>query len=145
MIVLEYLGNQYTKFHAAGWFFTSFYLKPCIWPDAISRWILQRNSECANLGLSCPGLSLVTTAQFTVMTLRRSYNPPNEKVQTHGDRASRNRWRAKSKACSSFSLTSMVSPTTFRNWTPWVYSLCIYYMHYMFRPLIGHHQVLTSI
>jgi hypothetical protein len=28
---------------------------------------------------SCPGLSLVTRAVFTVMTLRQSNNPPNEK------------------------------------------------------------------
>jgi hypothetical protein len=28
--------------------FTSVYLEPCIWPDVISRWIQQRNSECAS-------------------------------------------------------------------------------------------------
>jgi hypothetical protein len=32
---------------------------------------------------SCPGLSLVMPAGFTVTTLRQSNNPPNTKVQTH--------------------------------------------------------------
>jgi hypothetical protein len=34
---------------------------------------------------SCPGLSLETRAEFTVMTLRQSNNPPNRKVQTYRD------------------------------------------------------------
>jgi hypothetical protein len=35
-------------------FFTSFHLASCIWADAISRWIQQRNSTkfCATLGKS---------------------------------------------------------------------------------------------
>jgi hypothetical protein len=51
MVVLAHLGSQCTKFHAARWmcwFFMSFYLELCIWPDAISRWMQQRNSECAS-------------------------------------------------------------------------------------------------
>jgi hypothetical protein len=55
---------------------------------------------------SCPGLSPVKRAGFMVITLRQSNNPPNGKVQTHQDRKRRNRWRAKSRACSSFPLTS---------------------------------------
>jgi hypothetical protein len=55
---------------------------------------------------SCTGLSLVTRAGLMVITLRQSNNPPNEKVQTHQDRKRRNRWRAKSRVCPSFSLTS---------------------------------------
>jgi hypothetical protein len=55
VVVLEYLGSQYTQYHSAGWrcwFFTPFYLQSCIRPDAISRWIQQRNSAkfCTNLG-----------------------------------------------------------------------------------------------
>jgi hypothetical protein len=38
---------------------------------------------------SCPGLSLVTRAGFTVRTLRQSNNPSNGKVQTHKDRIAR--------------------------------------------------------
>jgi hypothetical protein len=55
MVVLAYLGSRCTKYHAAGWTcrcFMSFYLESCIWRDAISRWIRQRSSECANLGKS---------------------------------------------------------------------------------------------
>jgi hypothetical protein len=37
---------------------------------------------CTNLGHSCPGLSLVTRAGFTVTILRQSNKPPNGKVQT---------------------------------------------------------------
>jgi hypothetical protein len=55
---------------------------------------------------SCPGLSLVTRAGFMVMILRKSNNPPNGKVQGHQDRKRRDRWRAKPRACSSFSLRS---------------------------------------
>jgi hypothetical protein len=35
--------------------------------------------------LSCPGLSLVMTAEFTVITLGQSYHPSNGKVQTYRD------------------------------------------------------------
>jgi hypothetical protein len=51
---------------------------------------------------SCPGLSLVTRAGFTVMTLRQSNNPPNGKDKIHRDRKRQDRRRA----CSSFSLIS---------------------------------------
>jgi hypothetical protein len=54
MSVLAYLGSQFTQFHTAGWmywFFTSFSFELCTWPEAISRWIQQKNSItfCANL------------------------------------------------------------------------------------------------
>jgi hypothetical protein len=55
LIVIVNLGSQYIKFHAAGWtcwFFASYYFESCIWPDAISWCIRQRNSIrfYANLG-----------------------------------------------------------------------------------------------
>jgi hypothetical protein len=55
MLVLAYLRSQCTKFHTAGWtcwFFTSFYLESCIWPDAISWWIGKRVyiEFCSDLG-----------------------------------------------------------------------------------------------
>jgi hypothetical protein len=40
----------------------------------------------ATMQLSCPGLTMVPKAGFTVMTLRQTNNPPNGKVQTHRDR-----------------------------------------------------------
>jgi hypothetical protein len=46
MIRLAYFESQCTLFHTAGWMcwvFMSFYLESCIWADAISRWIRQKN------------------------------------------------------------------------------------------------------
>jgi hypothetical protein len=57
---------------------------------------------------SCPGLSLVTRAAFTVMTLRETNNHPNGKFKINSDRKSQDWWRVKSKACSSFSLTLVI-------------------------------------
>jgi hypothetical protein len=51
---------------------------------------------------SCPRVSLVSRAGFTVMILRQSNNLPNGKAQTHGDRKRLDRRRA----CSSFSFIS---------------------------------------
>jgi hypothetical protein len=61
MIVLAYLGSQCQKFHTAGYtspFFTSFYLETCIWPDAVSWWNRQRNSECASNFVQISDLSV---------------------------------------------------------------------------------------
>jgi hypothetical protein len=54
MIVQADLESRCSKFHATGcmpWFITSFCLESCIWLDAISGWIPQRNSIkfCADL------------------------------------------------------------------------------------------------
>jgi hypothetical protein len=67
MMVLAYLGSQSTKFHEVGWkcwFLMSFYLESCIWPDAISRYIRQKNCVkfCANLG-KCVTETLTMTRQ----------------------------------------------------------------------------------
>jgi hypothetical protein len=68
MIVLAYIESQCTKFHAAEltcWFFTSSYMRSCIWPDAISWLIRQTNSVrfCANLGKSeTESLAVITQA-----------------------------------------------------------------------------------
>jgi hypothetical protein len=103
IIVLAYLGSKWTQFHASGWkcwCSTSFYLESCTWPETISWSIQQKNSECASdfvhpMQPSCPGLSLVKRARFTVMTLRQSNNSLNGKVRNNWDR-----WKAKSRACS---------------------------------------------
>jgi hypothetical protein len=106
VIVLAYFWRQSTKFQTVGyawWFFTSFYLQSYIWPDMILRHIRQKNSKCAShfVKPSCPGLSLVTRAEFVVMTLRQSNKPYNRKVQTHWLQKRRDGLRARSRrACS---------------------------------------------
>jgi hypothetical protein len=82
--------------------FTSFYLEPCIWPFAISRWIQQRNSikSCANLGKSATETPAMIRQVIGEGSMNRGW-----KVQTHRDQKRRDRLRAKSRACSSFSLT----------------------------------------
>jgi hypothetical protein len=97
MIVLAYLGSQSTTFHAAGWmcwFFTSFYLELCIWPDVMSRWIWQRNSIkfCANLIKSEMETLAMTRQMFREESTRSKWKSP-----THRDRKWWDRWRAKSK------------------------------------------------
>jgi hypothetical protein len=99
VIVLTYLGSLCSKVHTAGltcWFFTSIYLELCIWPDAISLWIWQLNFV-QPMQPSCPGLSLVTRAGFTVMTLRQSNHPLHGTVQSRRDRERQDRWGAKSR------------------------------------------------
>jgi hypothetical protein len=54
--------------------------------------------ELRQMQLSYPGLSLVTRAGSTVMTLRYSNKLPNVKVQTHRDRERRDKWRTKAKS-----------------------------------------------
>jgi hypothetical protein len=111
MTVLAYLGDQCTTFYAAGstcWFLMSFYLESCIWHDAISGSsedaACQRLREALSDRLSrCNVLVQGQQQQFSKL-----------KVQTHRDRKRRDRWRAKSRACT-FSLISGGSST--KNWS----------------------------
>jgi hypothetical protein len=91
MIVLAYLGSQCTKFHVVAglfWFFTAFCLESCIGPDAISLWI--RQGKAADF------------VKISENVRRKAWqwldNSPRPKKR-------RNRWRATSKACSSFYFT----------------------------------------
>jgi hypothetical protein len=104
-MLLAYPESQRTKFHAAGWtcWFYFLLLESCICPDAISRWIRQRNSIkfCAILWkIVTDTLSIIRQA-FGDESMSRT-----QKVETHRDRKRRDRWRAISRECSSFSFTS---------------------------------------
>jgi hypothetical protein len=110
MIVQAYIESQCTKFPAAGWTcwsFTPYYLEPCTWPDAISRWIRQWNSIkfCENLGRNEKETLAVIRQAFGKDCMSRT-----RVFQWHdgfrANRKRRDRWRPKSRACSSFSLTS---------------------------------------
>jgi hypothetical protein len=57
---------------------------------------------------SCPGLSLVTSGGFMVVTLSQSSSPPNGKVRTHRNQKQQVRCRAKPKACPSIFLDMKV-------------------------------------
>jgi hypothetical protein len=92
-------------------FYILFYLESCIWPDVISYWIRQKNSECAsNIVWRC---NLLVQGYHWWWELDLQLGPcdkatllPMEKGQTHWDRKGRVRWISKSGAYSSFSLTS---------------------------------------
>jgi hypothetical protein len=103
MRVLAHLGSQWPKFHAAGW--TCWFLGPfiCSRVSGVMRFREGSDKWIARTEPSCLGLSSVTRAGFTVMTMRQSNNPPNEKFQTHWDPKMRDSWRAKSIAANSAS------------------------------------------
>jgi hypothetical protein len=105
MIVLKYVGSQCTKFHTAGWTcscFTSIYLESCIWNDVILQWIRQTNSIkfCAKLGES----AMETCQRLDKRTGIKSWAIHWESKLTKTEKG--DKWRAKSRACPSFSLTS---------------------------------------
>jgi hypothetical protein len=64
------------------------FLRPFIWSRVSGLIQFHDGSDKGTVMMqpSCPGLSLVTTAGFMVMTLRQSNDPPSEKVQAHQDR-----------------------------------------------------------
>jgi hypothetical protein len=68
-------------------FFMSLYLESCIWPDAISRWMLQQVCECAT---------------ETLTMIRGAFGEENisrtRKVQTHRDRMKVRRVKGKVKS-----------------------------------------------
>jgi hypothetical protein len=83
---------------------TSCYSETCILPDAISRLFRQMNSTkyCANLEKE--------SATKILEMIRQAFGEESmncaQRVQFHQDRKMRDRWRAKRRACSSFSLPS---------------------------------------
>jgi hypothetical protein len=110
IIVLAYLRSQCTKFHAAGlmcWIFMPFYLVMCIWAYAISWWIQQGAciKFCANLGKSATQTVALIRQVFRENSMSHTrvseWNARFREGQKTWDR-----WRAKSGASSSFSLTS---------------------------------------
>jgi hypothetical protein len=103
MIVLAYLQSQVQNFtqlvgHADS--LMSFYLQLCIWRDAILLWIRQRNSIqfCVNIGKQ--------TLALIRQTFREESMCHTREVQTHWHRKKWDRWKAKSRVCLTFSLTS---------------------------------------
>jgi hypothetical protein len=105
-MLLAYLGSQCTDCQAAQRmysFLTSFYIESCIRSVEFSRRIRQTNRIhfCANLGNSATDTLAMLRQVFEEDIMRRTW-----KVKTHRDRKRRDRWRAKSRACSSFYLTS---------------------------------------
>jgi hypothetical protein len=89
------------------WFCMSFYLESYIWSDVISWWIWHRNRS--NF-LQISGKVWRRPSQLLESMSR------TKKVQTHWDWRRRDWWRAKSAACSSFSLTSNVLNTQNSSW-----------------------------
>jgi hypothetical protein len=103
MIVLAYLGSQCAKFHAIGW--TCWFLTSFIWShvsDAISWWIWQQTcfKFCANLRKCAMEILAVTRQAFREGSMIRTM-VFEWHVLTHCDLKWRDRWKAKSRACSS--------------------------------------------
>jgi hypothetical protein len=81
MIVLAYLGSSVHNFTQLGG--RADFLRPFIWPDAISRCIQQRdcNKVCATLGKSATETLAMIRQAFGEEIMSRT-----RKVQNHGDR-----------------------------------------------------------
>jgi hypothetical protein len=104
MIVLAHLGSQVFKISHSWVAVQIFY----ILLFGVMMWLHDRyNKGTATMQPSYPKFLLATRAGFAVMTLRQSSNNPLDgKVQTNRDWNKWDRWTAKSRACSTFSLAS---------------------------------------
>jgi hypothetical protein len=85
MVLLACLWSQCTKFHTAGWtcwFFMSYYLESCIWPDVTLGWI--RSSVCITF---CADLRKSVREILAVIrqACGEEIMSPTWKVQTHWD------------------------------------------------------------
>jgi hypothetical protein len=120
MIALVYLGSMCSEFHAAGWI--CWFWCPFIWSHVSGlMWFLTADQKQQHVNI-CKELHQITSnhAAFfpglSLVTLRQSNTLPNGKVQNHGDRKRQDRWRAKSRAWSSFTLTSVWLLTKNSSW-----------------------------
>jgi hypothetical protein len=91
------------------WFFMSFYLESCVWSDEILQSTWLRNSM-----KFCENLQKVRHSPW--QAFGEESMSCTQKVQTHRNWKRQDWWRAKSRACLSFSFTSMGLFTNNLSW-----------------------------